>query len=111
MIRGLNVICSYYSYEDAPCPMHSLDIIGDRSLSLRLASNNNHSEDFKKQLRSDIAKIVRSYEKSKKQCEHCGAKGELRKDLPRAKPYVMTVMKSLIKSTHLTDNLYKRQDN
>jgi hypothetical protein len=24
---------------------------------------------------------------------------------------VMTVMKSLIKSTHLTDNLYKRQDN
>ena len=24
------------------------------------------------------------------------------------KPYVMTVMKSLIKSTHLTDNLYKR---
>lgn len=65
MIRGLHVICSYYSYEDAPCPMYSLDIIGDRSLSLRLASNNNHSDDLKKQLRSDIAKIVRSYEKSK----------------------------------------------
>ena len=65
MIRGLHVICSYHSYEDAPCPIHSLDIIGVRSLSLRLASNNNHSDDFKKQLRSDIAKIVRSYEKSK----------------------------------------------
>lgn len=35
-----------------------MDIIGVRSLSLRLASNNNHSDDFKKQLRSDIAKIV-----------------------------------------------------
>ena len=85
MIRGLHVICSYHSYEYASCPIHSLDIIGVRSLSLRLASNNNHSDDFKKQLRSDIAKIVRSYEKSKKQCEHCGVKGELRKDLPRAK--------------------------
>ena len=42
-----------------------LGIIGDRSLSLRLASNNNHSDDFKKQLRSDIANIVRSYEKAK----------------------------------------------
>ena len=104
MIRGLHVICSYHSYEDAPCPIHSLDIIGVRSLSLRLASNNNHSDDFKKQLRSDIAKIVRSYEKSKNNVNieriYCGQK-----------PYVITVMKSLIKSTHLTDNLYKRQDN
>lgn len=65
MIRGLHVICSYHSYEDAPCPIHFLDIIGVRSLSLRLASNNNHSDDIKKQLRSDISKIVRSYEKSK----------------------------------------------
>lgn len=48
--------------------------------------------------------------KKQKQCEHCSAKGELRKDLPWAKSYVMTAMKSLIKSTHLTDNLYKRQD-
>lgn len=65
-MRGLHVICSYYSYEDAPYNVpYKVDIIGDRSLSLRLASNNNHSDDFKKQLRSDIAKIVRSYEKIK----------------------------------------------
>lgn len=48
-----------------PLPNTLSGIIGDRSLSLRLASNNNHSDDFKKQLRSDIANIVRSYEKAK----------------------------------------------
>lgn len=85
MIRGLHVICSYHSYEDAPCPIHSLDIIGVRSLSLRLASNNNHSDDFKKQLRSDIAKIVRSYEKSKNNVNIAVLKENLEKDLLRAK--------------------------
>ena len=99
MIRGLHVICSYHSYEDA------------RSLSLRLASNNNHSDDFKKQLRSDIAKIVRSYEKSKNNVNIAALKENLERIYRGQKPYVMTVMKSLIKSTHLTDNLYKRQDN
>ena len=111
MIRGLHVICSYHSYEDAPCPIHSLDYIGVRCLSLRLASNNNHSDDFKKQLRSDIAKIVRSYEKSKNNVNIAVLKENLERIYRGQKPYVMTVMKSLIKSTHLTDNLYKRQDN
>ena len=107
MIRGLHVICSYHSYEDAPCPIHSLDIIGVRSLSLRLASNNNHSDDFKKQLRSDIAKIVRS----KNKVNIAVLNENLERIYCGQKPYVITVMKSLIKSTHLTDNLYKRQDN
>lgn len=85
-------------------------IIGDRSLSLRLASNNNHSDDFKKQLRSDIANIVRSYEKAKTNVNIAVLKENLERIYRGQKSYVMTAMKSLIKSTHLTDNLYKRQD-
>lgn len=49
--------------------------------------------------------------KKQKQCEHCGAKGELRKDLPRAKTLCDDCYEKSNKSTHLTDNLYKRQDN
>lgn len=96
MIRELHIICSYYSYKDAHYPIHSLDIIGDRSLSLRLASNNNHSDDFKKQLRSDIAKIVRSYEKSKNNVNIAVLKENLERFYHVQKPYVITVMKSLI---------------
>ncbi len=33
--------------------------------------------------------------KKQKQCEHCGAKGELRKDLPRAK--TLTTFCSILK--------------
>lgn len=48
--------------------------------------------------------------KKQKQCEHAVLKENLERIYRGQKSYVMTAMKSLIKSTHLTDNLYKRQD-
>ncbi len=72
----------YYSFEGAPCPIQAFDCLSDGTSILFQPQNELDSED-KKNLRKDIAKIVRKYEeKSKFVCEGCGNDGTIRIELP-----------------------------
>ena len=72
----------YYSYEDAPCPIQAFDFLGD-GIGIRFCPPNTGGDEKIKNLRSDIAQIVRRYEeKSKTVCEECGQTGNTRMDMP-----------------------------
>ncbi len=72
----------YYSFEDLPCPIQAFDCLSDGS-SIRFQHQNKSDTDDKKNLRQDIAQIVRKYEnKSKFVCEYCGNEGTVRMELP-----------------------------
>ena len=71
----------YYSYEDAECPIQAFDFLGN-GMSIRFRPPNTGCNEKIKNLRSDIAKIVRRYEeKSKTICEECGRAGNVRMDM------------------------------
>lgn len=70
----------YYEYEDSPCKIAAFDFLG--SGSIRFESGNEDDDDEKKQLRNDIAGIVRAAEeRSKRTCERCGKEGIIRTNL------------------------------
>lgn len=88
----------YYSYEDAPCPIQAFDFLED-GISIRFQPPNTGGNEKIKNLRSDIAQIVRRYEeKSKTICEECGQAGNIRMDMPWKKHCVMLVMKIICKN-------------
>lgn len=72
----------YYSFEGSPCPIQALDFLGDET-SIRFQPDNKNDYEALKELRRDIAQIVRNYEeKSKTICEVCGEEGRIRMGMP-----------------------------
>ena len=69
----------YYGYQDAPCGIAAIDMIGGSSI--RFDAGNEDDDEQTKIFRQDIARIVHgAEEKSAHTCEHCGAEGTLRKE-------------------------------
>lgn len=94
----------YYEFIDSPCPIQAVDFL-DNGSSLRMSPESPVDEQIRN-LRKDIAEIVRSYEeKSASVCEICGLEGKTRK---LRSGYILTLCENCYNG-HLSETEEKKK--